>query len=218
MIDLHTHTFHSDGSLIPSELVRRAEQAGYSGIAITDHVDASNARDVVLRTVEVCDSLSPSVGLKVVPGAEITHVPPSQIPELVEKVREWGARLVIVHGETVGEPVAKGTNLSALRSRIDILAHPGLISEGEVRLATERGIYLELTARKAHCITNGHVARMAVQYGALLVLNTDAHDGADLFSQDSWWQAALGAGLTREQSEALRINAERILRKVSTRP
>jgi histidinol phosphatase-like PHP family hydrolase len=211
MIDLHTHTFHSDGTLIPSELVRRAEEAGYEALAITDHVDASNAKDVVQRTVEVCAALADVVKLRLVPGAEITHVPPPQIAELVERVREWGARVVLVHGETVAEPVAKGTNKAALTSRIDILAHPGLISEEETNLARERGICLELSARKGHCLANGHVAKMAFQTGALLVLDTDAHDVGDLFSPNSWWQAALGAGLTRPEAETLRANARTIV-------
>ncbi|MDP2895143.1 MAG: histidinol phosphate phosphatase domain-containing protein [bacterium] len=211
MIDLHTHTFHSDGTLIPSELVRRAEEAGYEALAITDHVDASNAKDVVQRTVEVCAALADVVKLRLVPGAEITHVPPPQIAELVERVREWGARVVLVHGETVAEPVAKGTNKAALTSRIDILAHPGLISEEEANLARERGICLELSARKGHCLANGHVAKMAFQTGAPLVLDTDAHDVGDLFSPNSWWQAALGAGLTRPEAETLRANAKTIV-------
>ncbi len=215
MIDLHTHTFHSDGTLIPSELVRRAEEAGYSAIAITDHVDASNARDIVLRTVDVCGALAGAVSLKVVAGAEITHVPPAQIAELAEKIRGWGARLVVLHGETVAEPVAKGTNLSGLRSGIDILAHPGLVSEQEATLAAERGIYLELTRRHGHSITNGHVARVATRCGAPLLLNTDTHEPGDLFSRDSWRQTALGAGLSEEQVEALRRNAEKILRSVT---
>ncbi len=213
MIDLHTHTFHSDGTLIPSELVRRAEEAGYEALAITDHVDASNAKDVVQKTAEVCSALGDAVKLKVVAGAEITHVPPPQIAELVERVREWGARIVLVHGETVAEPVAKGTNKAALTSRIDILAHPGLISEEEANLARERGICLELSARKGHCLANGHVAKMAFQTGAPLVLDTDAHDVGDLFSPNSWWQAALGAGLTRPEAETLRANAKMILSK-----
>lgn len=211
MIDLHTHTFHSDGTLIPSELVRRAEEAGYEALAITDHVDASNAKEVVRKTVEVCAALTDGVKVRVVPGAEITHVPPPQIAELVERVREWGATIVLVHGETVVEPVAKGTNRAALESRIDILAHPGLLSEEEAILAREHGICLELSARKGHCLANGHVAKMALKTGALLVLDTDAHDVGDLFSPNSWWQAALGAGLTRAQAEGLRANAETIL-------
>ena len=35
--DLHTHTYYSDGSLSPEELVKRAEEAGVSAIALTDH-------------------------------------------------------------------------------------------------------------------------------------------------------------------------------------
>jgi uncharacterized phage-associated protein len=32
MIDLHTHTLFSDGELLPSELVRRAEMTGYEAL------------------------------------------------------------------------------------------------------------------------------------------------------------------------------------------
>lgn len=214
MIDLHTHTFHSDGSLIPSELVRRAEEAGYSAIALTDHVDASNAKDVVLRAVEACETLSSHVRLRIIAGAEITHVPPPLIGGLVEKIREWGAKLVLVHGETVVEPVAKGTNLAGLESGIDILAHPGLISEEEAELAAKRGVYLELTRRQGHSITNGHVARIAGLFGARLVLNTDTHGPSDLFSPSSWRKTALGAGLSEEQVNVLANNAEAILRRI----
>ena len=42
MIDLHTHTFFSDGALVPAEHVRRVEVLGYTAIAITDHADSSN--------------------------------------------------------------------------------------------------------------------------------------------------------------------------------
>ena len=35
--DLHTHSTCSDGSDTPAALVRLAEQAGLSGIALTDH-------------------------------------------------------------------------------------------------------------------------------------------------------------------------------------
>ncbi len=35
--DLHTHTFYSDGSLSPEELVAEAERVGLSAVALTDH-------------------------------------------------------------------------------------------------------------------------------------------------------------------------------------
>ena len=37
MIDLHTHSTYSDGTLTPAELVAQAEKAGLTAIALTDH-------------------------------------------------------------------------------------------------------------------------------------------------------------------------------------
>ena len=47
MYDLHTHSILSDGEMLPTELVRRMAVIGYSTVAITDHVDASNTTSVV---------------------------------------------------------------------------------------------------------------------------------------------------------------------------
>ncbi len=35
--DLHTHSYYSDGSLSPSQLVQQAQEAGLGAIALTDH-------------------------------------------------------------------------------------------------------------------------------------------------------------------------------------
>ncbi|HZD55006.1 MAG TPA: histidinol phosphate phosphatase domain-containing protein, partial [Candidatus Aquicultoraceae bacterium] len=135
MIDLHMHSTFSDGDLIPSEVVSRALHAGYTHLAITDHVDPSNLEHVVERIVHVCDALRGKVGAEVHPGVEITHVPPPLIAPLASLARKKGAKVVLVHGETVVEPVPRGTNLAAIRARVDILAHPGLLTETEARLA-----------------------------------------------------------------------------------
>jgi predicted metal-dependent phosphoesterase TrpH len=44
MIDLHTHTNASDGSYSLEELLRMAERAGLSAMAVTDHDTVENAR------------------------------------------------------------------------------------------------------------------------------------------------------------------------------
>ncbi|MCS7026760.1 MAG: PHP domain-containing protein [Bryobacteraceae bacterium] len=49
MIDLHTHTNHSDGTATPSQLIRAAEEAGLKVIAITDH-DTLSGWDEAVRT------------------------------------------------------------------------------------------------------------------------------------------------------------------------
>ena len=37
LIDLHVHSNASDGSLTPSEVVKEADKAGLTAIALTDH-------------------------------------------------------------------------------------------------------------------------------------------------------------------------------------
>lgn len=148
MIDLHTHTLFSDGALIPAETARRAFVAGYKAIALTDHVDDSNIDFVIPRMVRVCGKLSEKGDIFVIPGVELTHVDPSDIASLAAEARKLGAKIVVVHGETLTEPVPPGTNLAAIRAGVDILAHPGLITREETKLAAKKGVYLEITTRR----------------------------------------------------------------------
>jgi putative hydrolase len=121
---------------------------------------------------------------------------------------------VVVHGETIVEPVIEGTNWSAVNCpEVDILAHPGLITVEEVEVAKENGIALEISSRKGHCLGNGHVAKLAVEVGADLVLDTDTHMPDDLISYEMAYKVALGAGLRdKEIKKVLTDNPERILR------
>ena len=213
MIDLHTHTTLSDGAVLPSELVRRAEISGYKAIAITDHVDSGNIETVLKQLVKLVNDLNRVGGIKVLPGVEITHMPPVLIPDMAKQARMLGAKIVVVHGESPVEPVAPGTNLSALQSDIDILAHPGMIIEEEVKLAQERGIHLELTTRKGHCLTNGRLVVLARKYQAKLVINTDAHNPDELLSEDLIRKVGLGAGLTEEELKQVRHNSVELVER-----
>jgi histidinol phosphatase-like PHP family hydrolase len=216
LIDLHTHSFLSDGVLIPSELLRRAEHKGIKALAITDHVDASNLDFVVPKLVEVCRACASLMEIHPIPGAEITHAPPETIPQLAERARALGAAIVIVHGETPVEPVRPGTNRAALDAPIDFLAHPGLITPEEVELAKNRGIALEITARRGHNITNGHVARLALEQGAELVLNTDTHEPGDLIDDDMARTVLVGAGIPKSQVETIFQKMETLAKQDGT--
>lgn len=214
MIDLHTHTLFSDGELLPAELVRRAMVLGYEAIGLTDHADSSNLDLIVPRLVQVCSDLNRHWPIQIIPGVELTHLPPELIPPLALRARTLGAQIVVVHGETVVEPVPPGTNQQALLAEVDILAHPGLISGAEVATAKEKGVFLEITSRVGHSLTNGHVARMAKEIGANLILNTDAHAPADLLSQENALRVVLGAGLSKEDFQVMLRNSRQLMARL----
>jgi len=215
MIDLHTHSLLSDGVLVPSELVRRAAAKGYRAMAITDHVDTSNFEEVAKQILGFVKKAGNSLEIPVVPGVELTHVPPGLIGELVKELRKLGIAWVVVHGETIVEPVKEGTNRAAILAGADLLAHPGLITDEDVQLAADRGVFLEISARKGHSLGNGHVAALAVRFNAKLLLNTDTHAPSDLISVDFARQVAAGCGLTNEAFETMRQAALLCVRKAS---
>ena len=66
MIDLHTHTTASDGTLEPAELVARAASAGIRTLAVTDHDTLAGVREAA--------EAAHARGLAFLPGIEITAV------------------------------------------------------------------------------------------------------------------------------------------------
>ncbi|MBP6941678.1 MAG: histidinol phosphate phosphatase domain-containing protein [Syntrophorhabdaceae bacterium] len=215
MIDLHTHTLFSDGELLPSELVRRAKTKGYKAIGISDHADSTNIEMVVAGIARLKKELKHYRGIIVVPGVEITHCPASLIGELIAFARSLGVSYVVVHGETIVEPVEQGTNRAAIEARADILAHPGLITEEDVAMAKKGGTFLEITSRKGHSLTNGHVARLAKKIGARLLLNTDSHSPSDLISGEDAKKVVLGAGLSLRDFDTMQKDAMEFVRRIT---
>ncbi len=64
MIDLHTHSSASDGSLSPTELLHLAEKSGISYLALTDH-NTTNGLPEFLHAAKSCS-------VHAIPGVEIT--------------------------------------------------------------------------------------------------------------------------------------------------
>lgn len=204
LYDFHTHTCLSDGALLPIELIRRAVAAGYTAIAITEHASASNLEWAIEAAARDCALAESAWPIRALVGVELTHVPPARIGELAARARAAGAQVIVVHGETPVEPVEPGTNLAALRSdEVDLLAHPGLLSEEEARLAAEREIFLEITARQGHCLANGRVVAVGRAAGARLLVNSDAHAPDDLLSRAHAERVALGAGLSEDEMKVV---------------
>ena len=64
LVDLHTHTTASDGTLTPGELVDLAAKSGLKAVAITDHDTVDGIAEAVAQ--------GKTVGVEVVPGVEIS--------------------------------------------------------------------------------------------------------------------------------------------------
>ena len=199
--DLHTHSIFSDGELIPAELVRTAKVLGHKAIAITDHVDMTNVEYVVKNLVKAAELTDGDI--MVIPGVEITHVPPALMDKVIADAKRFGAEWIVVHGETIAEPVQPGTNMqAAMNPEVNVLAHPGLMSEDVIQKAKDNDVLIEITGRKGHSLTNGHVAVLAREYGAKMVIDSDAHGPDDLMDEEKAYKVALGAGLTKAEADA----------------
>ncbi len=213
--DFHMHTTESDGELLPMELIRRAAASDHRAIGLTDHASFSNI-DTIIKALTADCKKADAWGIEAIPGVELTHVPVRYIDEAVRKSKKAGAELIIVHGETPVEPVERGTNhVAASNPDVDILAHPGMITVDDAELAAKNDVILEITCRKGHSLSNGHVANMAREAKATLVVNTDAHSPSDLSTMQFATTVAHGAGMNPEEVRAALVtNPERILKRL----
>jgi histidinol phosphatase-like PHP family hydrolase len=217
IFDFHTHTFYSDGLNSPIELIRFAHSNGYSAIAITDHASPANIDEVIKAAINDCKIASGNWDIRAIPGVELTHVPAGSIADLAKYAKENGAVIVAVHGESIVEPVEPGTNLSAVKCRyVDFLAHPGLITEETVEIAVKNDVYLELTRRGGHCLSNGLVAKLGLKFGAKFLVNSDSHSHKDLYKADFQKKVALSAGIPESEADnMIQKNSNTFLKKIS---
>ncbi|WP_456472724.1 histidinol phosphate phosphatase domain-containing protein [Methanocaldococcus sp.] len=213
--DFHTHTVYSDGELIPSELIRRAKVLGHKVIAITDHADYTNYKDLINKAL-IAKELEKYIDIKIIAGIEITHVPPKIIGKLAKKAKNYGAEIVLVHGETIVEPVEEKTNyFASLSEDVDILAHPGIVDRETAENLKENNIFLEITSRRGHSLTNGHTLKIAREFNIPFLVNTDTHSPDDLIDTEFAKKICYGCGMSEKEKDlALRDYPKELLKKL----
>ena len=172
--------------------------AGYTALAVSDHAGVGSLSRLREELRRDCALASEHWEITALPGVELTHVPPVGTQLAAREARSAGLIVISVHGETVTEPVTEGANRAAIASgNVDFLAHPGLITLADARLAAANEVFLELSAKPGHSMANGHVARMARLAGARLLVNSDNH-ALDFLTAERIRQVILGSGLTEE--------------------
>jgi histidinol phosphatase-like PHP family hydrolase len=214
MIDLHIHSTLGVGSLTPAAALRQARLAGCRAAAIADQADAATLGLVLAKLLPLTREYGLYMALDALAGVELTQVPPQLMADAVAEARRLGAQLVLAYGESLADSVPVGTNLAAIEAGVDILSHPGLISETEAALAAEKGVLLELSCYPGHSLANGHLAAVARRCKAKLILGSDARCPADFFSGEQRRAVALGAGLTPEEYLLAEANARALVHKL----
>ena len=147
----------------------------------------------------------------------MTHLPPVQFKPLAKYARREGIKIIIAHGQTPVEPVVNDTNRLALEADIDILAHPGLITDADTIKAQERGIFLEITSRSGHSQSNNHVAAQARKFSAKLILNNDSHRPQDIISPQELIEVGIKSGLNNTEIEKIYTEVSAFLKKKESR-
>ena len=100
MIDLHSHTNKSDGTLTPTQIVDLAAEKGLSILAITDHDTIEGIQEAIDRAHAINTDPSSAVKApKIIPGIEFST--------------EWNGRDVHVVGLSIDH------NNASFVSRLD---------------------------------------------------------------------------------------------------
>jgi predicted metal-dependent phosphoesterase TrpH len=180
--DLHSHSFRSDGTLAPAEVVARAHAAGVAVLALTDH----DVTDGLPEAGEAAQRL----GMRLVPGVEISatwdgltvHVVGLNIDPENAELQVGLARLRAERNERA---VEIGRRLAKHRL-------PG-IYEGAARLA--RGSIVSRTHFARYLVSQGYCPTVAQAFKQLLSRGKPGHvpsRWASLTEAVSWINTAGG--------------------------
>ena len=197
--DLHTHTTASDGANSIEEMAAAALALGYQFLAITDHsksqviANGLTAERLLKHVKEIRKARDRIKGLTLLAGCEVDILADGRM-DYEDAVL---AELDIVIGSphmALKQDEAKATDriLRAIDNKyVNVIGHPtgrlinrraGLPLDMHriTRAAADSGTALEINAGYPRLDLNDVHARMALEAGAMLAIDTDAHNTADL--------------------------------------
>ncbi len=197
--ELHAHTVASDGHLTIEALVAEAARRGFHTIAITDHSKSAiqaNGLDpprLVRHVEEIRRVARRTRGIRVLAGAEVDILSDGRLDYDDELLALLDIVVASPHVALRQDPGAATERLLAAvrHPLVHVLGHPTgrLITRREglapdmaaiAGAAAASGTALEINANSWRLDLRDSHVRAAVDAGALLALNTDAHSAADL--------------------------------------
>ena len=198
--ELHAHTTWSDGTLSVKELAEAAIERGMKILAITDHsgslgvAGGLSAEDLKKQRAEI-DAVQAELGdtIHLLQGSEVEIRADGSLDFPDDVLAELDIVIASLH-VSLRQPRQQVTErlLNAIRNpHVDIIGHPtgrmipnregaDLDMDAVLAAAVESGVALEINAHPARLDLDDVYARRAIDLGAILTVNTDAHSAADL--------------------------------------
>ncbi|KAB1197035.1 MULTISPECIES: DNA polymerase/3'-5' exonuclease PolX [Haloferax] len=198
--DLHTHTVWSDGDNTIAEMVAAAEERGYDYHVVSDHATGPGMvggvgveDDDLLEQIDEVRAVAADSDITVFTGVEANIDAEGGISVDDDVLDELDVVIASPHSaldqdrETATERLVRAMEHPA----VDILGHPtgrlinqrpGLSVDYErlADAAVEHGVALELNASPYRLDLNGEALKIAVEAGATIAIDTDAHRPAEL--------------------------------------
>jgi DNA polymerase (family 10) len=197
--ELHAHTVASDGHWTIAELAREAKRRGFHTVAVTDHSKSSAqagglSEDALRAHIEAVRRANDEIdGIEILAGSEVDILGDGRLDYGDDLLAQLDIVVAAPHVALSQEPkVATERLLKAIRHPlVHVIAHPtgrivgrraGLAPDMAqiVAAAAEHRTALEVNANWHRLdLRDAHV-RSAVDAGALIAINTDAHSAEDM--------------------------------------
>lgn len=193
--DLHTHTTWSDGAASVREMAEAAVEFGHEYLAVTDHatgpgmVGGVGLDDAALREQlsEIRDVRS-AVEIDLFAGVEANIGADGEISVDDELLAELDIVVAAPHSALDGDGTDRLVT-AATHPDVDIIGHPtgrqlnrraGMTADIErlAGVAADHGTALEINAHPRRLDLSGHAVQTAINAGATISINTDAHSVA----------------------------------------
>ncbi len=198
--DLHAHTTASDGTWTIRQLAEAAAERGFHTVAVTDHsksqfqahgLDARRLEKHIADVRAVAAEMRKSIAI--LAGSEVDILSDGSLDYPDSLLKQLDIVVASPHA-ALSQDGATATKrlLRAIENPwVTILGHPTgrLVGRREglhpdirqiVAAAKQRGIALEINANHWRLDLRDAHARLAVEAGVKLAINTDAHGPADL--------------------------------------
>ncbi|WP_435095710.1 DNA polymerase/3'-5' exonuclease PolX [Halorubrum sp. N11] len=198
--DLHTHTDWSDGGFSIVEMARAAAERGYDYHVVTDHATGPGMvggvgldEDAIESQAAAVAEAAESVDIPILHGIEANVDADGDLSTADETLAALDLVVASPHSALGQDAEAATERLvrAAKHPHVDVLGHPtgrlinerpGLEPDVEaiVTAAADADTAIEVNANPARLDADGEFVRAAVEAGATIAVNTDAHSPREL--------------------------------------